>query len=81
MPARSRHIIKPPMLGEKPAPKVNRAKRGRDIIYVAVRPYSSLSGAARTGPKPRPSKKRENGSNATVLETLKVAITSGTAGT
>jgi hypothetical protein len=55
------------------------ANSGIEIKYVAVRPYFSLSGAARTGPKPRPMRKREKGRRATVWDTWNVLIMSDTA--
>lgn len=50
-----------------------------EIKYVAVLPYLSLNGAARTGPKPRPTRKSEKGRRATVCDTWKSFMTSATA--
>ncbi len=69
MPARRRQATSPPNVCANPAPRVNRANIGREIMYVAVLPYFSLRGAARTGPNARPRRNREKGKRAAVLET------------
>jgi hypothetical protein len=78
-PARKRHIVSPAKVLEKPEPRMKMANSGIEIRYVAVRPYFSLNGAASTGPKPRPMRKREKGRRATVWETWNVDIISDTA--
>ena len=79
-PAKNLKIHSAVMLGAKPAPRVKSALIGTEVRYVPSRPMVSLIGALSMGPKDKPSTYVVRGKIATISETLKSSITSGTPG-